>query len=380
MGGMMTGKSVIYSAFVSDLHLGHRRVPTTLTLASLNKAFPPSAETGELDIIYLGGDIYDRLLTLPDDQVNLIRLWIISLLKLCKRYNILLRVLAGTGSHDRGQGKEFTHLNEITGIGADCRYIDTLSIEHIDSLNIDVLYIPDEWRPATEATWVDVKQRLMETGIERVDYTIMHGVFPFQLPFNLNIQTHDPDKYLGITKQYISIGHHHVMRQQDRIMAQGSFDRLAHGEEGAKGHIRIKATTTLEHDKDIIRFIENREACVFKTINLADKSESEMDVIIKALPQYPKGSHLRFIVEKHSALVPKINVLKDQQSDYICTTKVMTDDSSHCTLDKSSFKPNYTVVEIKPENIRERLITRLIEEGHPPALLKTAEQLLEEMQ
>ena len=60
-----------------------------------------------------------------------------------KPYNIILRILEGTPSHDWKQSKLFIHLNDLTKAGTDVKYIDSLSIEYIDKFGINVLY-PDE--------------------------------------------------------------------------------------------------------------------------------------------------------------------------------------------------------------------------------------------
>ena len=62
----------------------------------------------------------------------------------------------------------------------------------------------------------------------------------------------------------IFIGHVHKSSQYGRIIAQGSFDRLSHGEEDPKGHMRATRKTDGTHD---IVFIENKKAKKYITIS-----------------------------------------------------------------------------------------------------------------
>jgi DNA repair exonuclease SbcCD nuclease subunit len=115
-------------AFASDLHLGHPKNLPEEMVPRYKRIFPRNAETAKLDVIALGGDIYDHLLSLPHESVALIDEFIIYLLRLCKALDIQLWVLRGTPSHDRDQGQRFVLLNEMLNIGCDLTYVDELKI------------------------------------------------------------------------------------------------------------------------------------------------------------------------------------------------------------------------------------------------------------
>ena len=96
--------------------LGHTRTNTFHVVDNLRKALPDNEETAKLDLILLAGDIFDHLLTLPQEEVDEIQAWITELLAICAKYNILLRVLEGTPSHDWKQSRQFVNLNLGAGV------------------------------------------------------------------------------------------------------------------------------------------------------------------------------------------------------------------------------------------------------------------------
>lgn len=364
-------------AMISDIHLGHNRVSATSILHNLEIAFPSNLETAKLDIIFIAGDLFDQILTIPEEQVFEIKAWMIRLLQRCKRLNIKLRILFGTPSHDRNQGVLFENLNGLLTIGADCKYISTLTIEYIEDFNINVLYIPDEWRLDPDDTWEDVQVALRDNNLEKVDYAIMHGMFEYQLPLNVRLPCHNSERYLSIVKKYISIGHYHHMSRYDRILAQGSFDRLAHGEEGAKGHFRLKVTNDDTTELDEIHFIENKGATIFKTITLTGLEEAEVEEKLNSVIDYPTHSHIRVIMEKNSPHLGLVDSFRKMYSNYHWTVKLSQVNDGLAA--KIEFKNNYEVTEIRADDLVGILIKRLEEKGYERHVIKRAVKLLEEV-
>lgn len=283
--------SEINIASISDIHLGAKRTPTSHIVKNLYEAFPDNAETSKLDLITLAGDVFDGLLKLPDDEIREIERWIVYLLRLCKKHNIVLRVLEGTPSHDWKQSIRFVILNEATQIDCDLKYVDQLAIEYIPSLDINVLYVPDEWNDSTEKTYSQVCELMTLKGITKVDYAFMHGQFEYQLPDIVKAPKHSAEKYLSIVDKLIFIGHVHVFSRYDRIIAQGSFDRLSHGEEGAKGHVRACVRSNTDYE---IRFVENKGARIYVTIECVGLSlEETLKTVENRLKDIPDGSCVR---------------------------------------------------------------------------------------
>ena len=147
-------------AIFSDVHLGHPKTSARHIVKSLDKAFPNNAETALLDIIIIAGDLFDQGLHYTDDSVRVIQNWALRFLRLCAKNNITLRILEGTPLHDRGQTANLADFNTHAMLGADIKYVDTLSIERLEKFDLSILYIPDEWRPDPDQTWLETKQAL----------------------------------------------------------------------------------------------------------------------------------------------------------------------------------------------------------------------------
>ena len=187
-------------ASISDVHLGHRNALTIETLTQLRHAFPDTHQTAELDIVFICGDLFDNLLRANQPELIDIKIWIVEFLRLCKRHNILIRVLEGTSSHDWKQNRLLPTLNTIADIHADLKYHENLSIDYIESLDCHVLYVPDEWHASNfDLTWKDVQQLLIEHQLEKVDIAVMHGLFEFQVPAQIKIPTHRLDRYQALS-------------------------------------------------------------------------------------------------------------------------------------------------------------------------------------
>lgn len=284
----MTGNDKLTILSLSDIHLGHKKVSTQHIVTNLNRYLPDNDSMYQVDIIFLGGDVFDDVVSLRDDATGIIQRFIVRLLKLCKKYDIQLRVLEGTPSHDGKQSKQFILLNEFLKINTDVQYFDQLCIEYNERFNIHVLYVPDKWRGSCDQTQEEVKQLLQLHHLTQVDFSIIHGQFKHQLPaLDLPDDTHDHDFYLSITKKYIFVGHIHFMSQFDRILAQGSFDRLRHKEEQPKGFFKVESYQDIQ--QDTITFIENKHAAIFKELYFTNETSQEIiDQLNRFITQLPE--------------------------------------------------------------------------------------------
>lgn len=299
----MTNSSVLRIREFSDSHLGHNKTPTSHLIHVLSTMIPDNEITGELDLIIIAGDFFDRDLQLYQDEVYEIQLWISAFLRMCKKRNIIVRYVEGTPRHDWKQPKLFVQLNEMLNIGADVKYFDTVDIEYIPLLDINILYIPDEFKTTTQETQMVVMDVMRAKNLTTVDFVAMHGAFPHQLPkaSHAKAQLHDPDFFLRITKYFIFVGHIHQYSQYDRILAAGSTDRYSHNDEKPKGMIDV----VVNRDTDLhdIRFIENKQASVFKTVNAVGlDEEASMDLLRKTIRRYGVKFHLQVEAKVNDAI------------------------------------------------------------------------------
>lgn len=302
---------------LSDIHLGSDLVPTEAIIHGLNNLLPDDGSLIDIDLLILAGDVFDKQLWLPNEVVSSIQLWIMRILFLCKKYDIKLRVLEGTPSHDARQSKQFIILNEGLQIGADVKYHDTLEIDYINIRGKDYsfLYLPDEYHStAAVESAIEIKSLLDKASLKTVHFVVMHGAFTYQLPIH-SPNFHDMAFYLSICEYYIIVGHIHKMSTYERILAPGSTHRIGHGYEEPKGMFKL----TITDHGNYVEFIENIWASQYKTIRIGnltvDKAEKLLQKVIKTLVNNNKAKdkvHIKVITKSRV----HIDVIKTFQTLY----------------------------------------------------------------
>lgn len=317
---------------LSDVHLGHRTTETEHIIENLLLLLPDVPSMSEVDMIIIAGDLFDRLLNLSAYDVYVIHKWIYGLLSLCKKHDIVLRVLEGTPGHDNGQNLLIPEINEQSGIGCDVVYFNTLDIEFIPKFDIHVLYIPDEYHPEAAQTLAEVRLLMAERNLAKVDFAVMHGQFDYQIPPNLlnRIPHHDSKAYLELVKYIIFIGHIHQHSQYERILVAGSTDRLQHGEEEDKGIIKA---TVYENGDFEAEFVVNKGAKQYRTLDVSSQELSQALDYIKSIVEYvPDGSYLRIRANQDDSIV---NSLRELRTTYPqITWTVQTEKAVSSKLDK----------------------------------------------
>ena len=288
----MTLNNTIKIACVSDIHLGHKNTKTSKIIENLRKAFFTDHSNKDLDIWFLAGDVFDGLLDLNDNDLPEIDFFIEDFLRYCSINNIAVRVLEGTPSHDWTQSQRFMTIAKILKLdNLDIQYIDNVYVEINEKYNISILYVPDEIQPTTDKTLKLVKDTLLSKGLDKVDIAIMHGQFDYQLPSHIkHLPRHSSEAYLELVKKVILIGHIHTFSTFDRIVAQGSFDRLTHGQEEPKGFVKVDIKT----DSFDIHFIENKYSQLYKSFDIDSLTlEETIDYLDKTIKEYPVDSFVR---------------------------------------------------------------------------------------
>lgn len=332
-------KGLRYLVF-SDVHLGNKNNTSKEIIENLKKFFEENDFSG-LDFIFIAGDLFDSLLHMSDESILNIMLWLHDLFSYCSRNKIALRILEGTPSHDWKQSRLALFLDHCFKGKIDFKYVDAVSIEYNEKHKINILYVIDEASDSTKTTLELVKNNLIKMTLTKVDIAIMHGAFNYQLPevTNKNIK-HDEFEYLKIVKHFINIGHHHTSSVFDRIVAQGSFDRLRHGEEEKKGAYLMEIVGSERK----ATFIENKYAKTFKTINFKDQPmEKVFNRLEKLKDELRLGSFIRIITSNLSVL-KEFNSLKSAFPFFNLTKESLeiVKNNDRCTL--------FDEVEIKEDN------------------------------
>lgn len=345
-------------AVISDVHLFHRKTGTAHILDGLYAALPMNSETAKLDAIFITGDLADRLGTLTGDDYYLYLGFLSYLAQLSSKLNIVIRVLEGTASHDWRQARAlqaFKDLCEECGTGADIAYVDTLHIERHEKLGIDLLYLPDDYHHDPEVTWLDVQKKLSEHGLTQADFVLMHGQFEYQLPEHIDAPKHRSDRYSGIARKYVFCGHIHQHSYFLNIIVPGSFDRCGHGDESPKGHILLNVSDS----GDEIKFIENKNAKIYKSIDVGSMSVSDaMDQIEREVKSLPDRSHVRIVAVKENPILEAINDLKSRYANIFWDKK--ESNGKKKSVEKLDTRSMIKTEPITPDNIG-NMVMRWIE-------------------
>jgi hypothetical protein len=364
---------------ISDIHLG-KKDRTEDIIHSLDIFFSNytlESRFTKLDIIFLAGDVFDDMVETMNSDMYHILSWVGRLMRFCQRYDIRLRVLEGTPSHDYKQSKLFEPLALATNSSdkaLNFKYIEALSIERFDDLDgLTCLYVPDEWTSEPSDTYDQSIQLLKEQGLRSVDIGIMHGMFTYQKPTAaVNIPCHIEDQYLSIVERWINIGHVHSYSSFNRILAQGSFDRLAHGEEHPKGAILCR----LSPKGDQFTFLENKEAKIYKTIELKNKDlDKSLLQIENILAKIPQDSYIRIKAKKDHPVYIAFEEVKTKFPMYKLVKLSLESEEEQQKIQQEQLDQtgDYTPITINRDNVVDLLMSEVrkkhqLDEGRLAAL------------
>jgi DNA repair exonuclease SbcCD nuclease subunit len=299
-------------AVCSDIHLGHLKTPTQHIINSFKTSILNN-NNKDIDILFISGDLFDRLLDLNSKEVHYIIEFFSYLLSYCQINNILLRVLEGTPSHDWQQSSILFKLNEIRSFKCDLKYHKVLDIEYIEQHNKYVLYVPDEWTNSHDELENQIQEKLNKHSITKVDIAILHGQFKYQLAGKTYGGFHYKEEYfLKLVTGYIHVGHYHVYSKFDRILVNGSLERLAHGEESPKGYIVVEDNN--------YSFVENTNSYTYVTLNITNTIT--LDKLDKLIARYPVNSFIRLLLNKEHEFNINFSAIKLRYLDYNLKKKI----------------------------------------------------------
>lgn len=362
----------------SDIHLCHQNTPTAKIAEEMKAILPYSKESHALDTLVIAGDWWDKLMPNNHPDVYTAEDLIYYVLYWAKYHDVVLLIVDGTPLHDSTQMRKFLHINEQAKIGAEIHYHEDVVIEYISKLDMHVLFVPDRPRMSPDETLKAVKEQLAINEIDQVDMAVMHGCFKYQLPIISDDHKHDMDEYLALVKGLIIIGHIHQHNPYQRIIPPGSFSRLAHGEEGAKGHIDFVMHPSGDYK---VQFVENKPATKYITINLTGlDAEESRDKILSMIKDLPNFSHVRLQAKSgHPIFAEKISL--NYKMDYPLfhwTTKVEQEKTEVATRKEIiALQEEYTPLVINQNNILKVVEDKLMENGVPKDTMELSIQLLE---
>ena len=310
-----TRSSIMKYLVTSDIHLGHARTPTKHIILNFN-TYILNDENKDIDVLFISGDLFDRGIDFDSEEARDIIIFIQGLLEYCYVNDIELRVLLGTPSHDLNTPSIIPRMNNNRKQPCKLKYFEVLDIEYLERIQKYVLYIPDEWTNSHEDLEQQIQEKLLQHNISKVDIGILHGQFKYQLPIPdyKGFYFHE-EYFLNLVKGYIHVGHYHTYTYLDRIIANGSLDRLRHNEEEAKGYVIV--------NNDSYRFVENDNAYIYKTVRVTAKTSLES--LDKHIRRYPSNSYIRIVVDKDHPYCLNFQDLKLRYKEYYLEKKLRKD-------------------------------------------------------
>lgn len=261
-------------AAITDIHVGASGYPPGKVLERLgNTLFP---QLPHCKILFIGGDFFDTLLHLDGPQGIFATLIVRDLIDASIQHGFYIRVVRGTFSHDRRQPLLFAKsvprgFEMLDGVER-VRVFEDVTIESLPNLGLNALYIPDNL--SYKNVYEVIEQRLQDRGLETVHVCVSHGYWTHLLG---NVPITPPNTLdWEIMKKYVTgvciNGHVHTPGVYMKVVNCGSFDRLNHGEEEPKGFFMIHLNE--EANTYTFEFIENKDATLFKTIDLTSATSS----------------------------------------------------------------------------------------------------------
>ena len=338
----------------SDEHTLHPHTPTPHILSNIEKV-RKEAGVDTIDMEAWGGDLCHDITQTSDPNYVYLQWWLKKYLADCHARKILVRILAGTFSHDRNQPEMFEILKPKNS--PYIKYIDKLSIEYIQEFNIHILYVPDNFGKKPKSEIYDESLKLIANlGLKQVDFIFLHGTFDYQIPFldSVKHDFYDSKIWSKLAKKVIMTGHVHKPSNKLNIYSSGSFDRIAHGEMHPKGAYNV----FFNKDDVQCKFIENKNAMIYDTITITPETTSKeiQNLLDKYLEKRPmKGASIRLkggvgdvvrpIIEEYTRCYP------EYQFDLANAIE------AGVVIDDVLYEPeNYKGIVLDPSNLNESLI------------------------
>lgn len=284
-----------------DIHFGAQDPQKTIDELNATVINMVDKLKNKVAYITINGDLFHKKLELDSKAALRAFKFIYELKEKCIKYNIKLRLIQGTATHDFGMLHIFDSLvdNNIF------RIIYKVEIEQLFD-NLKVLYIPEEYPSNINEYYKDY---LVENS--DIDLIFGHGTFKFQAHTS---QIYESERVVGnapifdevefIEKHYFKgfciFGHIHThCNYKKKIYYAGSLSRTSHGEEKEKG-ILVSIYDTENQNYDI-KFVANELASKYKSIsyeadiNIYEFNQIE-EIIKKINKNFADYEYIRLVV------------------------------------------------------------------------------------
>lgn len=335
--------------FFTDCHLNHPKLdPQAMTQRLLN-LITDAVLKNQVDVMLMGGDWFDRPTSFTSKAGVYILDAMSSIIDICHRHKIKLRILKGTGCHDGIQNNNWVPLAARRD-GLDFKLYDEVDV--FSDLGFTILTIPDSTIPNHHKCEVAVRTKMVELGIDKVDLAFTHGMFTHHLKdAGYEVEAHDSEYYNSLLDIVCLNGHIHLPGLWNRILTGGSTDRLRQGENHAKGIHLVKIDRKTKKFEAV--FFENRLAATFNSYDVTSMDPNEaIDKLIPVLDTLPKTD---VFIRLHYVLDVPIRTID----------KALSEKYPHISFDSV---PNSKAIEALRSNT-EVVLARDVPEGISPDTL-----------
>ena len=163
---------------------------------------------------------------------------------------------------------------------------------------------------------------------------------------------------MGMTRHFIFIGHAHTHSIVGNAIAQGSFDRLKHGEEEPKGFVIAYID---EDNGNNVFFVENTKARIYKTVQCYNMDlESTLRYVAEITAPLPGKAAVGIEAEPDHPLFSNMHEL-DKLFPTITWSKLpkQKDETMKETVVSTSEFDSWTPIVLSKDNIVDVLMQRL---------------------
>ena len=376
---MINGKKHFHMFWHSDEHTLHPHTPTAHILKNITLTRKDAGES-TIDFEAWGGDLCHSDTETSDPNYIYLQHWVKEYLAECHEKKRIVRILAGTFSHDRNQPEMFEILKPKGS--PYIKYVDTLSIEYIPDFNIHILYVPDNFGRKPKSEIYDEAIALISAqGLKQVDFIFLHGAFDFQLP-QLDATKHDmydSKIWSKLAKKVILTGHIHKPSQKYNIYSSGSIDRTAHGEMHPKGAYNV----FFNDERVECHFVENKNALIYDTLTITpETTEREIHALLdKYLEKIPmQGANIRLKGGIGEVVRPILEMYSEHYPQYHFDSKNAIEKGVQ--INEVLYEPeNFQGIVLSPDNLKEHFLKHLEEDSRTPKWIDKdyIEGLLEEL-
>jgi len=168
---MVKKKDKFRSIHISDLHWDRSNYEN-LDKELRSEFLPYVEKNGEvLDCIFINGDYWHQKLNLNENVTKVAIKFMYDLVTLAYQYDIKIRIIRGTRSHDFDQLENFRGYER----DYDFKIFNTFDVEEIVP-NFFVLYLPEEYMDNQDEYYKEIFELEEGTGYDMI---VFHGTFDF---------------------------------------------------------------------------------------------------------------------------------------------------------------------------------------------------------